>query len=106
LNDDAVFVDMSRQESEERVRAHVHVSGRVQGVFFRATTRETAQEHAIDGWVQNLADGRVEAVFEGPEPAVESMIDFCHEGSEAARVEDVSVEYEETTGQDGFRIER
>jgi acylphosphatase len=97
---------MSEQETNERVRAHVHVSGRVQGVFFRATTRETAQEHGVDGWVQNLSDGRVEAVFEGPEPAVESMIDFCHEGSEAARVEDVSVEYEEPIGKEGFQIER
>jgi acylphosphatase len=97
---------MSEQETDERVRAHVHVSGRVQGVFFRATTRDTAKEHDVDGWVQNLADGRVEAVFEGSEAAVESMIDFCHEGSEAARVDDVSVEYEEPIDEDGFRIER
>jgi acylphosphatase len=97
---------MSERATDERIRAHVHVSGRVQGVFFRATTRETAQEHGVDGWVQNLADGRVEAVFEGPESAVESMIDFCHEGSEAATVEDVSVDYEKPTGQDGFQIER
>jgi acylphosphatase len=97
---------MSGQETDERVRAHVHVSGRVQGVFFRATTRERAHQYDVEGWVQNLADGRVEAVFEGTESAVESMIDFCHGGSEAARVEDVSVAYEEPTGQEGFRIER
>ncbi len=88
------------------IRAHVLVSGRVQGVYFRATTRETAEDVGVDGWVQNLDDGRVEAVFEGPEQAVESMIGFCHEGSEAAVVKDVDVTYEDPTGVDGFRIRR
>ncbi|HMB51510.1 MAG TPA: acylphosphatase, partial [Natronoarchaeum rubrum] len=49
----------------ERTRAHVFVSGRVQGVFYRANTRENARERGVDGWVKNLEDGRVEAVFEG-----------------------------------------
>ena len=89
-----------------RIRAHVFVSGRVQGVFFRATTRDTAREHGVDGWVKNLADGRVEAVFEGPEDAVEAMVEFCHEGSSQARVEDVEVEYSEPEGIDGFEIRR
>ncbi|WP_136686591.1 acylphosphatase [Halorhabdus amylolytica] len=88
----------------ERTRAHVFVSGRVQGVFFRATTRERAAEHGVDGWVKNLDDGRVEAVFEGPEEAVEAMIAFCQEGSPQASVEDVETEYEEPTGLDGFEI--
>lgn len=90
----------------ERTRAHVFVSGRVQGVYFRATTRETAAEVGVDGWVRNLEDGRVEAVFEGPEPAVESMVAFCHEGSEAAVVESVDVTYEAPEGVEGFRIRR
>lgn len=93
-------------ESEDRTRAHVFVSGRVQGVFFRATTEETAAEYGVDGWVRNLEDGRVEAVFEGPEAAVESMIEFCHDGSPAARVEDVAVEYEDPRGVEGFRVRR
>jgi acylphosphatase len=88
----------------ERTRAHVFVAGRVQGVFFRATTRNTAREQGVDGWVKNLNDGRVEAVFEGPEEDVEAMIEFCHEGSSQARVEDVDVEYEEPKGLDGFEI--
>jgi len=88
----------------DRTRAHVFVSGRVQGVYYRATTRETAREHGVNGWVKNLDDGRVEAVFEGPEDAVESMIEFCHEGSRAASVEDVTVEFEEPQGQNGFEI--
>ncbi|WP_436901776.1 acylphosphatase [Halovenus halobia] len=90
----------------ERTRAHVYVSGRVQGVYFRATTRDTARDAGVDGWVQNLTDGRVEAVFEGPESAVEQLVEFCHQGSEAARVEDVEVSYEQPQGEDGFRIRR
>lgn len=89
-----------------RTHAHVYVSGRVQGVFFRATTRDTAREHGVDGWVKNLADGRVEAVFEGPEEAVEAMVEFCHEGSPQARVDDVAVEYGEPEGHEGFEIRR
>jgi acylphosphatase len=88
----------------DRTRAHVYVSGRVQGVYFRATTRDHAREQGVDGWVRNLEDGRVEAVFEGPEDDVEAMIDFCHEGSEAARVEDVDVTVEEPAGADGFTV--
>ena len=86
----------------ERVRAHVFVSGRVQGVSFRATTRDTAREYGIDGWVRNLDDGRVEAVFEGPEADVEALVTFCHEGSSAARVESVEVTSENPQGENGF----
>jgi acylphosphatase len=90
----------------DRTRAHVFVSGKVQGVFYRATTRDTARETGVDGWVKNLADGRVEAVFEGPESSVESMVEWCHEGSPQARVEDVAVEYGNPEGLDGFEIRR
>jgi acylphosphatase len=88
----------------ERTRAHVYVSGTVQGVYFRATTRDTARENGVDGWVRNLDDGRVEAVFEGPEEAVERMVEFCHEGSSASTVEDVEVSHEQPQGEDGFRV--
>ena len=88
----------------DRTRAHVFVSGKVQGVYYRATTRDTAREKGVDGWVRNLEDGRVEAVFEGPEEAVESMVEWCHTGSPAADVEDVAVEYEEPQAEDGFEI--
>jgi acylphosphatase len=90
----------------DRTRAHVFVSGTVQGVFFRATTRERARTHDVDGWVRNLDDGRVEAVFEGPTEAVEAMVEFCHGGSQAATVEDVDVEYETPEGIDGFGVRR
>lgn len=88
----------------DRTRAHVFVSGRVQGVYFRANTRDKALELGIDGWVKNLADGRVEAVFEGSEEAVEGMIEWCHTGSPAAKVEDVSVDHGSPTGLGGFEI--
>jgi len=88
----------------DRTRAHVFVSGTVQGVYFRATTRDTARDHGVDGWVRNRDDGRVEAVFEGPEQSVETMVEFCHEGSSAARVDDVEVSYESPEGEQGFRV--
>lgn len=87
-------------------RAHVFVSGTVQGVYYRANTRDTAHEHGLDGWVRNLGDGRVEAVFEGAEADVEELIEWCHTGSPAADVEAVDVEHEEPEGLDGFEIRR
>ena len=91
---------------DDRIRAHVFVSGRVQGVYYRATTRDTARERGVAGWVKNLDDGRVEAVFEGTEAAVESMIEWCHTGSPKARVDDVEVEYGDPDGVEGFEIKR
>lgn len=88
----------------DRVRARVFVSGTVQGVYYRATTRDTAREKDLGGWVRNLDDGRVEAVFEGTEDAVESMIEWCHTGSPAADVADVDVEYETPEGLEGFDV--
>ena len=82
------------------------VSGKVQGVYFRANTREQARERGVDGWVRNLRDGRVEAVFEGPEDDVEAMVEWCHEGSPAARVDDVDAEYGDPEGLGGFEIRR
>jgi acylphosphatase len=93
-------------DRDDRARAHVFVSGRVQGVFYRDSTREAAQDHDVDGWVRNLDDGRVEAVFEGDEADVEALVEWCHAGSSAAVVEDVDVTYEEPTGESGFRVRR
>ncbi len=72
-------------------RVRVFISGKVQGVYFRAYTREEAKKLGIKGWVRNLPDGRVEAVFEGKDDAVEKMIKWCHKGSPFSRVEDVEV---------------
>ena len=90
----------------DRTRAHVFVSGTVQGVYYRANTRDAAREHGLDGWVRNLDDGRVEAVFEGAQEAVEELIEWCRTGSPAADVESVDVEYTDPEGLDGFEIRR
>ena len=90
----------------DRLRAHVFVSGRVQGVYYRATTREKAGETGVAGWVKNLDDGRVEAVFEGERAAVEAMIEWCHTGSPRARVDDVEVEYGDPKGIERFEVRR
>jgi acylphosphatase len=90
----------------DRVRARVFVAGRVQGVGFRATTRRTAREHGVDGWVRNLDDGRVEAVFEGPPDDVAALVAFCEDGPRAARVDDVTEEREPLRGAEGFEVRR
>lgn len=90
----------------DRIRARVLVSGRVQGVYYRANTRDAARARNVDGWVRNLDDGRVEAVFEGPETAVEEMIEWCHTGSPAATVNGVDTSYEEPQGESGFSVRR
>ena len=82
-----------------KVRAHIFVSGRVQGVFFRSETRWEAHKRNVAGWIQNNPDGRVEAVFEGAKKDVEKVIDFCRRGSPAARVMDVNVQWENYTGE-------
>ncbi|MHC4481791.1 MAG: acylphosphatase [Planctomycetota bacterium] len=94
---------MSHQE--EPVRARVVIGGRVQGVWFRASTRERARELDLTGWVRNRRDGRVEAVFEGPRSAVQRMVAWCHRGPGLAQVESVDLEWEEATGEFvGFRM--
>ncbi|MCD6240005.1 acylphosphatase [Candidatus Bathyarchaeota archaeon] len=88
-----------------KVRAHVFVSGRVQGVFFRYETRQHARRVGVTGWIRNLPDGRVEAVFEGEKEAVDYMIEFCRRGPPAARVEKVEVIWEPYKGEfDSFTI--
>ena len=86
------------------VRKRVIVHGRVQGVFFRNTTRRTADSRGVAGWVRNNPDGSVEAVFEGPAEAVDSMVRFAREGPRGAMVERVGVHDEEPEGLRGFKI--
>ena len=78
-----------------KARCHVFVSGKVQGVFFRANTRDLALLLGINGFVRNLPDGRVEAVFEGDKEKIEKMIEFCKEGPPGAIVEKIDVNWEE-----------
>lgn len=85
-------------------RAKVIVQGSVQGVFFRAETRDRARSLGLAGWVRNVPDGTVEAVFEGDEERVESMVDWCRRGPGGARVEEVEVAWTEPEGEGGFSI--
>lgn len=89
----------------ERVRAHVFISGRVQGVYFRASTRDQARLVGVRGWVRNMVDGRVEAVFEGTRPQVHQMIAWCAAGPPAAHVEHIETVWEEPAGDEkGFIV--
>ena len=88
-----------------KIRAIVCVSGRVQGVFFRSETQDEAMRHGLTGWVRNLPDGRVEAVFEGEKELVDKLIEFCRRGPPGARVANVEVVWENYTGEfRGFRV--
>lgn len=76
-----------------KVSAHVFVSGRVQGVFFRVETRREAIKNNVTGWVRNTSDGKVEAMFEGEKGSVEKMIDFCRRGPPVANVTKIDVNW-------------
>jgi acylphosphatase len=83
----------------KQVRATVRISGIVQGVNFRYFTRRTAEAYNVTGWVKNLANGDVEAVFEGREAEVRRVLDWCHEGPSGARVDEVLINWEDYRGE-------
>ncbi|RLF27691.1 MAG: acylphosphatase [Thermoplasmata archaeon] len=88
-----------------RKRAHVLISGRVQGVWFRGSTKDKAEQLGLHGWVKNTNDGKVEAVFEGEENAINEMIKWCHHGPPLAKVENVEINWEEPKNiEEGFSI--
>jgi acylphosphatase len=80
-------------------RLHMFISGRVQGVWYRASTRSQARELGLTGWVSNLNDGRVEALAEGPRPRLEALLAWCHEGPRWARVDEVEVTWAAASGE-------
>jgi acylphosphatase len=80
------------------------VSGRVQGVYFRAYAEDEAIFRRVSGWIRNAPDGRVETAFEGERGSVEAMIQWCHRGSPASRVTDVEVVWETPQGEQSFRV--
>lgn len=89
----------------QKARVHIFVSGRVQGIFFRENTKKKAQKLGVTGWVQNLVDGRVEAVFEGEKEKVEEMIKWAKRGPIWAKVNSIEVEWQEYKGEfDDFEI--
>ena len=83
----------------EKIRARALITGRVQGVFFRAETQQAARRFGVAGWVRNKPDGSVEALFEGDQEAVENTINWCHQGPPLSRVDRVLVTPEEYTGE-------
>lgn len=95
-----------QNQSSSPVRVRVFVSGLVQGVGYRYSTMNQAKYFGLGGWVRNLPDGRVEAVFEGPKKAVEGMIDWCRSGPTSARVSELVLEYEDPEGERTFEIRR
>ena len=86
------------------LRRRIIVSGYVQGVFFRESMRRLAQQRNVAGWVANRPDGKVEAVLEGEQDAVERLVDFAHRGPRGAQVESVDVFAEEPEGLSGFGV--
>ncbi len=95
-------VDPTQKRS--MVRAHVYISGKVQGVGYRLSTQSEAVKLGVKGWVRNLPDGRVEAVLEGETTAVKQMIQWCYEGPSTAVVNKVQVEYETPEGLPEFQV--
>ena len=86
------------------MRARALITGRVQGVFYRATCRDEAVARGLAGWVRNNSDGSVEAVFEGPEADVHAILEWCRRGPPSAAVQHVQVSWEPPEGDRGFHI--
>ncbi len=95
----------SFENNNKKTRAYVFVSGVVQGVFFRDSTKQMAERLNITGWVRNLTDGRVEAVFEGEKENIREMLEWAEKGPPSATVENMDVRYKEHRGEfQDFRI--
>lgn len=89
-----------------KARVHVFISGIVQGVFFRSETKYEARKHHVNGWVRNVPDDKVEAVFEGERKGAERLVEFCKRGPPAAKVTQLDVRWEPYSGNfNSFEIE-
>ena len=89
----------------KKIRVHLIVHGKVQGVYFRHNTQIVASQHNVTGWVRNLEGGQVEVILEGDETNVGHVIEWCKIGPPGSRVEDVDIQYENYTGEfKRFRI--
>lgn len=87
-------------------RVHILIEGKVQGVGFRASTRRRAKNLELAGWVKNLENGDVEAVFEGSKESINEILDWCKKGPSIAKVKDVKVEEEEPKILESFELKR
>ncbi|MEA3279241.1 MAG: acylphosphatase [Thermodesulfobacteriota bacterium] len=85
----------------KKIRAHVLIVGRVQGVFFRMETKRTADREGVYGWVRNKRDGAVEALFEGDEGSVRAVVEWCKKGPPISIVNNVDIKWEDYTGEYG-----
>jgi acylphosphatase len=83
---------------QKQVRARVVITGKVQGVYFRAETQRAAKQRNVAGWVRNWSNGSVEALFEGDEPAVKAMLEWCWQGSPFSKVQHVDIQWETYIG--------
>lgn len=90
---------MSNDKQSKYLRAHAVIHGLVQGVWFRASTREEANRIGVNGWVRNLPDGSVEALFEGEKKKVEEIVGWCHRGPSGAQVSRVEISWEPYQGE-------
>jgi acylphosphatase len=98
---------MASADSAQQSRAQIRIRGRVQGVYYRASMVQEAQQAGLTGWVRNCADGSVEAVAEGSRAAIESLLAWCRQGPPGARVASVDVNWETATGSfSGFIVKR
>lgn len=82
-----------------KIRAEIRISGRVQGVWFRQSTKQTAEQYGVSGSCRNCPDGSVQAIFEGEERAVRAVVDWCRRGPEMARVDELQVDWQAATGE-------
>jgi acylphosphatase len=90
--------------NSEIIRTHLIISGKVQGVGYRYYTAQQAKKLGITGWVKNLPDGRVEAIFEGTQQTITEMINWCRQGPSAAQVTDITINHEKPQGHKKFEI--
>lgn len=98
---------MANKSISNTKKAHIFIEGRVQGVGFRYFTKTNAQKLGLAGWVKNRADGRVEAIFEGPKEDVLKMIEQCQKGPRASKVNNIDLEWEEVDSTtNSFQIKR
>ena len=96
---------LGQMSNDRMIRTRIVISGRVQGVYFRASARDMARAHGVFGWVRNRAEGDVEALVEGEEAAVQAFITWCKEGPPGAYVTNVQLIPEAYTGEfTGFRV--
>lgn len=91
---------------DQLIRYHVLVSGKVQGVGYRMSVLQAANKFNLNGWVRNLPDGKVEAIFEGNLIELEQMIRWCHQGNSPAVIQDIAIQEETPEGIQGFEIRR